>query len=216
MKTLLVLGFICSAISFFISLTAVTFTETHRSSKIGKPSWSRALAAVENGKPISTYAFAKYIYLIDHATKLLNSSSKFTDGCGIKPEPVDLSQAFGTNVTYRLLVPNWLSRPRKPPYYITSIVRLRLYAEDKARWSRAELKQWVHYQLWSGAEHVYICNHFLKPEERFEQDFVEYSRAGLVTVIDWAHIEAVPGESDRIRWLATDCISEFVSYCISG
>ena len=83
----------------------------------------------------------------------------------------------------------------RSPYFLTAVVRLRLYEEDKARLTIAELKQWIHYQFWAGVEHIYICNHFLKESERIEPHLRRYIDIGAVTVYPWSSISAVPGSA---------------------
>ena len=94
-------------------------------------------------------------------------------------------------------IPNWQrnlrQRSRNSSYYLTAVIRVRIYKEDKARWTVAELKQWLHYQFWAGAEHVYVCNHFLNQSENLAKPLEKYVKLGLVTVFPWNHIRAVPG-----------------------
>ena len=92
-------------------------------------------------------------------------------------------------------IPRWQRNlgQRSSIYYLTAVVRVRLYEDDRARWTVAEFKQWIHYQFWAGAEHIYICNHFLKESERLEKPLEKYVNLDLVTVIPWNHIRAVPG-----------------------
>ena len=95
-------------------------------------------------------------------------------------------------------VPNWQKRIRKSgvqsgPFFLTAVVRVRLYKEDKAKWTVAEFKQWMHYQFWAGVEHIYVCNHFLNESERIEKPLEKYVKLGLVTILAWNETVAVPG-----------------------
>ncbi|MEW8543333.1 MAG: glycosyltransferase family 92 protein [Candidatus Thiodiazotropha sp.] len=78
-------------------------------------------------------------------------------------------------------------------FYLSAVVRVRLYNEDKARWTVSEFKQWLHYQFWAGAEHIYICNHFLNETENLEKPLEKYIALGLVTLFSWNHINAIRG-----------------------
>ena len=98
-------------------------------------------------------------------------------------------------------VPDWVWRlPNRQHtadsrYFLTAVVRVRLYKEDKSKWTIAEFKQWMHYQFWAGAEHIYICNHFLNESESIIKPLEKYVRLGLVTIFSWNHISAVRGSS---------------------
>ena len=94
-------------------------------------------------------------------------------------------------------VPNWQRRLRKSgiqsgPFFLTAVVRVRLYKEDKAKWTVAEFKQWMHYQFWAGVEHIYVCNHFLNESERIEKPLEKYVELGLVTILAWNEPIALP------------------------
>ena len=78
-------------------------------------------------------------------------------------------------------------------FYLSAVVRVRLYKEDKSKWTVSEFKQWMHYQFWAGAEHIYICNHFLNDTENLEKPLEKYIKLGLVTLFSWNHIEAIRG-----------------------
>ena len=99
-------------------------------------------------------------------------------------------------------IPNWQRTLGQrvpgsdPQYYVTAVIRVRLYKEDKAKWTIAELKQWLHYQFWAGAEHIYVCNHFLKRSERLEIPLKKYINLGLVTLIPWVHMWSAPGSKN--------------------
>ena len=102
-------------------------------------------------------------------------------------------------------VPDWLrTLPHRRPladslYYLSAVVRVRLYKEDKSKWTIVEFKQWMHYQFWAGAEHIYICNHFLTESESLINPLEQYVKLGLVTVFPWNHIRAVRGSSTYVK-----------------
>ena len=112
-----------------------------------------------------------------------------------------------------LQIPNWQgSLPLRRNsadrlYYLTAVVRVRLYKEDKARWTLAEFKQWMHYQFWAGAEHIYICNHFLNESESLIKPLEKYVKLGLVTVFPWNHIRAIRGSNTYANDNANNQIS---------
>ena len=118
-----------------------------------------------------------------------------------------------SNIQIVLHIPDWASRifkstnhsdrhvnnPSRPPYFLTAVVRLRLYQEDDAKLTMSELKQWIHYQLWAGAEHIYICNHFLNESERIEPDLQRYIDLGIVTVYPWNKLTSIPGSHSYLN-----------------
>ena len=119
------------------------------------------------------------------------------------PEKPDSQRQVVERISLQnLKIPNWqrnLGLRRNNfnlQYYLTAVVRVRLYEEDKARWTVAEFKQWMHYQFWAGAEHIYVCNHFLNESERIEKPLEKYVELGLVTFLPWNHIHAVPGSKN--------------------
>ena len=101
-------------------------------------------------------------------------------------------------------VPNWQRRLRKSgiqsgPFFLTAVVRVRLYKEDKAKWTVAEFKQWMHYQFWAGVEHIYVCNHFINESERIEKPLEKYIELGLITILAWNEPIALPGSKTYIE-----------------
>ena len=109
-----------------------------------------------------------------------------------------LLQQVNRNNNY---VPDWVwTLPHRrhtadSQYFLTAVVRVRLYKEDKSKWTVAEFKQWMHYQFWAGAEHIYICNNFLNESESIIKPLEKYVKLGLVTVFPWNHIKAIPGSN---------------------
>ena len=73
-----------------------------------------------------------------------------------------------------------LTRP-KTKYYFSEILKVRLYESDKAKWTIRELKQWIHYLLYSGVEHIYICDRAQEPSEKVDAMLKRYIALGLVS-----------------------------------
>ncbi len=72
-------------------------------------------------------------------------------------------------------------------YFVTVVVKCRIYETDKARWTVRELKQWLHYLFLAGVEHVFFCDHFQNDSERLHIALQRYTEAGLVTYIPWSY-----------------------------
>ncbi len=74
---------------------------------------------------------------------------------------------------------------KKTRYFLTVALMVRIYEKDKAKWTIKELKQWLHYLFYAGVEHIYMCDHFLHPEEQLESKLHGYISAKLLTYIPW-------------------------------
>ncbi len=78
---------------------------------------------------------------------------------------------------------------KKTRYFVTVAIRVRIHKKDKAKWTIKELKQWLHYLFYAGVEHVYLCDHFLSPEEELQSRLHRYINAKLLTYIPWNNEE---------------------------
>ena len=74
------------------------------------------------------------------------------------------------------------------PYFLTEVLQVRVYEEDKAKWTVAELKQWLHYLFLAGVEHVFVCDHYFKASEMLQVPLKRYIDLGLVTYIPWGEV----------------------------
>ncbi len=72
-------------------------------------------------------------------------------------------------------------------YFVTVVVKCRIYETDKAKWTVRELKQWLHYLFLAGVEHVFFCDHFQNDSERLHIALQRYMEAGLLTYIPWSY-----------------------------
>ena len=79
------------------------------------------------------------------------------------------------------LKPNLHDRPQK--YQLAEVLQVRIYSEDRAQWSLAELKQWMHYMFWGGVEHIYLCDHYKYEYEMLNRPLQLYIDLGLLTYI---------------------------------
>ncbi|KAL3880081.1 hypothetical protein ACJMK2_032350 [Sinanodonta woodiana] len=93
------------------------------------------------------------------------------------------------NVLSGSTISKWQKRirgkKRRRDYFLVEILMVRVYEDDKARWTLKELKQWLHYILWAGVEHVYMCNHYDKGSEKLSSSLTKYIESGILTCIDW-------------------------------
>jgi hypothetical protein len=72
--------------------------------------------------------------------------------------------------------------------FLVELLQVRIYKEDRARWTVAELKQWMHFMFLAGVEHIFVCDHYRQSSERLESDLTAYIHLGLVTYLDWGKI----------------------------
>lgn len=80
----------------------------------------------------------------------------------------------------------WVNRTKsQPPYFLTAVLLLRIYKEDKAKLTTRELKQWLQYMRYIGVEHVYLYDAFYSPEEAQVGHLEQFLRDKYVTYIDW-------------------------------
>ena len=86
-------------------------------------------------------------------------------------------------------IPHWQIRLKHPDandlhhYFLAEVLQVRIYAGDRAKWSLAELKQWMHYMFWAGAEHIYLCDHNKYKHEKLDVPLKQYIDLGLLTYI---------------------------------
>ncbi|ESO11949.1 hypothetical protein HELRODRAFT_158313 [Helobdella robusta] len=73
-------------------------------------------------------------------------------------------------------------------YFLVVVLQVRLYAYDKAKWSINELKQWFHYLLLAGVEHILICDHYASKDEMFKNHIKKYIDYQLVTYVEWSGV----------------------------
>ncbi|CAC5414184.1 unnamed protein product [Mytilus coruscus] len=48
----------------------------------------------------------------------------------------------------------------KPHFYLAAVNLVRIYENDKAKWTKEELRQWINYMLYAGVERIYLYDHF--------------------------------------------------------
>ncbi len=94
--------------------------------------------------------------------------------------------------TSNQLVSKWMENLRNGQqnitrkYFLSEILKVRIYKQDKAKWTIKELKQWLHYMLWAGVEHIYLCDHYVNPKESVEKDLHRYIRLHLITYVPFS------------------------------
>lgn len=109
---------------------------------------------------------------------------KFEAGCDLILKNIRTD----ANVPLWQLKVNLCNYTWRKDFYFVVALQVRIYKLDKAKWTLGELKQWMHYMFWAGAEHIYICDHYRFSFERLDVKLKRYIDAGLVTYIAWNRI----------------------------
>ena len=73
-------------------------------------------------------------------------------------------------------------------FFLTEVLQVRIYENDKAKWSIRELKQWIHFILLAGVEHIFLCDHYMYDSERLDVPLKRYIDLGLITYFPWSAI----------------------------
>ena len=76
---------------------------------------------------------------------------------------------------------------RSPPYFLTAVLLVRIYASDLARLSTRELWQWLHYLQYAGVEHVYVYDAYHEKAESQRNALEFWITERFVTYVDWSH-----------------------------
>lgn len=80
----------------------------------------------------------------------------------------------------------WANRTiPKSHYFLTAVVLLRIYKDDKANLTTRELKQWLEYMKYIGVEHVYLYDAFVTEDEAQINEVKLFLQDNYVTYIDW-------------------------------
>ncbi len=87
--------------------------------------------------------------------------------------------------------PKWMRKLRDRKnitgkYFLTEILKVRIYEHDKAKWTIKELKQWLHYMFWAGVEHVYLCDHYENQTESVDKQLRKYIDLNLITYVPFS------------------------------
>lgn len=73
-------------------------------------------------------------------------------------------------------------------FFLAELLQVRIYEDDKAKWTLKELKQWMHYIFLAGVQHIYLCDHYKYEHEKLDVPLKRYTDAGLVTYYAWSSI----------------------------
>ena len=79
----------------------------------------------------------------------------------------------------------WVKLAPQPPYFLTAVLLVRIYEEDKAKLTTSELKMWLQYLRYAGVEHVYIYDAWVYSNESQLHKLDLFLKDGYITYIDW-------------------------------
>lgn len=81
---------------------------------------------------------------------------------------------------------SWTNRSTKrPPFFLTAIVLLRIYDSDKAKLTTREFKQWLEYVRYAGVEHVYVYDAYVANTESQRGILSRFFQDNFITYVDW-------------------------------
>lgn len=143
-----------------------------------------------SGRPLKCYDLGEIIHFEDVTeVPLMERLAKLN-----KPKNITYAESdkvIINNKSYS--IPLWQyflfqNSVRSDDFYLVTVLQVRLYSYDKAKWSINELKQWFHYLFLAGVEHILICDHFMFDHEKFENEIQKYVKLGLVSYFPWNFI----------------------------
>lgn len=79
----------------------------------------------------------------------------------------------------------WVRRSPATPYFLSAVVNVRIYEEDKAKLTTRELKAWIQYLRYAGVEHVYLYDAWLYKNESQLNALQIFMEEGYITYTDW-------------------------------
>ena len=97
-----------------------------------------------------------------------------TTSAGSKQSALDMEDCLWANRT----IP-------KSHYFLTAVILLRIYKDDKANLTTRELKQWLEYMRYIGVEHVYLYDAFVTEDEAQMNEVKLFLQDNYVTYVDW-------------------------------
>ena len=70
--------------------------------------------------------------------------------------------------------------------FLASYILVRIYEQDKARWNKEQLGQWIKYMFFAGASHVYLYDNYKTASESLRSWVKMTFAPSLVTYHDWS------------------------------
>ena len=71
-----------------------------------------------------------------------------------------------------------------PPYFLTALLAVRIYEDDKSELKSIHMKQWLAYLRYAGVEHIYVFDLWELPGESQREELDLFIREGYVTYTD--------------------------------
>ena len=135
-----------------------------------------------------------YGQMVDQGLKLTVNSSAAPPTPPPPPPPSRSGLNQGRNVSG---IPRWQQEilrgeiKQNQSIYLAVSLQVRIYDNDKAKWTLKELKQWMHYVFWAGVRHIYVCDHYKYENEstRLNSALKRYIDSNLVTYFPWGRIK---------------------------
>ena len=74
----------------------------------------------------------------------------------------------------------------EPGLRIHAVILVRIYPEDKARWTAKDLKDWMDYLQYAGVSHVYLYDNYVRESESLKEFIHDEIGDDFVTYHDWS------------------------------
>lgn len=158
-------------------------TSAYHSSKSWSASEFSYINSTKSVLPMSRFLFLNQSKRFSPSKRLqhYNQSTKSTES-PISTESLSAHQNKSISVS---LAAYDRQRSYAKRFYLSTVIMVRIYSHDLAKWTIKELKQWLYYLFYAGVEHVYLCDHFVYHRERLKSSLLRYEEKGLLTYIDW-------------------------------
>ncbi|KJE96282.1 hypothetical protein CAOG_06625 [Capsaspora owczarzaki ATCC 30864] len=98
--------------------------------------------------------------------------------------------------------------PAAQPYFLTGVLLMRIYDEDKADLTFKEMLQWIAYMQYAGVEHIYVYDAYFQsmPHEKQEARLKPYIDGGYITYYDWSRYNPYSIDGTQVR-AYQDCLT---------
>ncbi|GMI03241.1 hypothetical protein TrRE_jg12140 [Triparma retinervis] len=91
------------------------------------------------------------------------------------------------------------ARREQPGPTIHAVILVRIYPDDKPKWTTTELEQWIRYMQYAGVGHIYLYDNYKVPSERLEPWITQTFRTDEVSYHDWGAYQPYTIQGTQVR-----------------
>lgn len=84
-------------------------------------------------------------------------------------------------------------------YFLAAVILVRIYKEDKPKWTTVDLKQWIRYMQYAGIEHIYLYDNYKYSHESLESWCASHFSRAELTYHDWSMYMPYTIEGTQVR-----------------